>query len=275
MTRRRALLLPLCLVGCAAPPAGVLSVFSAPDAPAPGALRSGAVTLALGGLPSGDAQRISDELAAATRSAIRRANPLYVELAEPAPATPLSANLPALTAAANLLGSPWQAPGLSVELGPTCRPDAQRCIPVFRERLDDGVERRARGMAWAFSNAALLRAPGRVEQVRDALQQRAIQPDSNIALVFTSSSGSLDAASLGALQREATRALRYLPEGARERFWLEALAQPSVQWALPVQLNAEDLLVVPRLGALARVPEFVGEIRGTADAEWVLVPTQG
>ena len=265
----------VCLVGCAAPPAGVLSVFSAPEAPAPGALRSDSVSLALGGLPSGATQRISDALAAATRSAIRRANPLYVELGESAPGTALSANLPALTAAANLLGSPWQAPGLSVELGPSCQPGAQRCIPLFRERQDDGLERRARGMAWAFSNAALLRAPGRVVQVRDELQQRATQPDSTLALVFTRSSGSLDATEMGALQHEATRALRYLPEGAHERFWMEALAQPPAQWTLPLHLDADELLVVPRLGALARVPEFVGEIRSATDAEWVVIPTQG
>jgi hypothetical protein len=44
---------------------------------------------------------------------------------------------------------------------------------------------------------------------------------------------------------------------------------------LPIRLDADELLVVPRLGALARVTEFVAEVRSAGDAEWVVIPTQG
>jgi hypothetical protein len=80
---------------------------------------------------------------------------------------------------------------------------------------------------------------------------------------------------VGALQRESARALRYLGPDARERFWLEALAHPAAEWRLPIRLDADELLVVPRLGALARVTEFVAEVRSAGDAEWVVIPTQG
>jgi hypothetical protein len=272
---RRGLLLALGLFGCASPPEGVLSVLPAPENTLASALPRGAVALALGGLPADTERHLGDEIAAATRAAIQRANPLYVDLSGEPAAGPLAAHLPALTAAANLLGSPWQGPGLRVELGADCRPEARLCIPLFRERQDDGLERRARGMVWTLSNAALLRAPGRVEAVREALQQRAIQTDSTIALVFTKSSGSFDATGLSAIQREASRALRYVPAEANGHSWLEALAQPAPQWALPIQLEPDELLVIPRLGALARVNEFVLEVRQASSAEWVVVPTQG
>jgi hypothetical protein len=164
---------------------------------------------------------------------------------------------------------------VSVELGAACRPEARRCIPLFRERQDEGLERRARGMAWALSGAAVLRAPGRAAELRGVLLEAAAMPDSTIALVFSGSAGALDATQVAALQHASARSLRYVGPDSKERFWLEALADPAAEWRLPIRLDADELLVVPRLGALARVTEFVAEVRSAGDAEWVVVPTQG
>jgi hypothetical protein len=232
----------------------------------------GAIALAFGGLPPEELTRLGEGLEESADIALRRAAPELFDvtgLAEDASAPPSSAlrevlpDLPALTAAANLLGAPWTASGLSVTLGPTCAAHAQRCLPLFRAPADpeDALVRRGRALAWSFSNAAILRVPAssRAALLR-SLRAAQLQPARTIALVFDAAGGTLDEGRVGRLREQARAALVRVPADAPVRSWLDALAAAPSRWALPIALGADEVLVVPRLSALARMQDFRAEL---------------
>ncbi len=236
------------------------------------AVLPGAIALAFGGLPPEELTRLGDGLEESADIALRRAAPELFDvtgLAEDASAPPSNAvremlpDLPALTAAANVLGAPWTSPDLSVTLGPTCAARALRCLPLFRAPADpeDALVRRGRALAWSISNAALLRVPAtsRAALLR-SLRAAQSQPSRTIALVFDAAGGTLDEGRVERLREQARAALVRLPAGAPARSWLDALATAPSRWALPIALGADEVLVVPRLSALARMQEFRAEL---------------
>jgi hypothetical protein len=252
------------------------------------------VALALGGLPPGELPRLRQCLAESTDAAVRRAAPELFDLAgladdaapEPDPLRRALPDLPALTAAANVLGASWDAPGISVELGPICEAAASRCVPLFAPAVDhdggfapkpplradrgDALVRRGRALAWSLGNAALLRVPAssRTALLR-SLQEAQTRPSGTIALVFGASRGTLDAAELELLRRQASRALAHLAPDAPQRPWLDALGAARAEWELPIALDAGEVLVIPRLSALARLPVFASEVELAGTFEWV------
>jgi hypothetical protein len=243
------------------------------------ALAPGAVALALGGLPPGELPRLREYLAEATDGALRRAAPELFDLEgspESGPAVdPLHNVLPdltALTAAANALGSPWEAPGISVHLGAACEPAASRCTPLFARTAIEGeaLVRRGRALAWALGNAALIRVPAtRRDDVLRALHEAQLRPSGTLSMVFGTARGALDASELALLRREARRALERLRPDAPQRPWLEAIDGAHAEWELPIALDADEVLVVPRLGALARLQDFASEVESAGTLEWV------
>jgi hypothetical protein len=261
-----------------------LSILRREGSAAAGALPDGSIALALGGLPSAELPRLRARLAESVDSAVRRAAPTLYDLegtaddAGPPPADPLRGalpNVPALTAAANVLGAPWVGPGVSVELGPACNPAASRCVPLFGPAADppDAVVRRGRALAWALANGARLRVPASSRPaLLLALRQAAVRPSSTIALVFDASRGTLDATELDLARQQARQAVAFLPAHATGRPWIEALGAARADWALPIALDADELLVIPRLGALARLQDFRAEIEGAGTFDWVAGP---
>jgi hypothetical protein len=233
-----------------------------------------AVTLALGGLPPDELPRLQKHLADSTDGALQRAAPELFDLDAPPDAGPgldpmrdSLPDLPALTAAANVLGAPWEAPAISVHLGPACDAAATRCVPLLGpvSAGDDALQRRGRALAWALGHAALLRAPPETRsQLLSSLRAAQVRPAGTIAMVFDASRGSLDANELDALRREARRAIEPLRAEALQRPWLEALAAARPEWELPVALDADQVLVVPRLRVLARLADFVSEVAGAS-----------
>jgi hypothetical protein len=264
-------------VGCAEPPKPdlFLAVFqddairAAPASP----IAPEAVSLALAGMSPDDRVRLLGDLARVASEAVKRANPLFVELGEGREASGaglLSAEaLPALTAAANLGTTSWRAPQLTVELGPSCRAGATRCTRLRDPPRDESLERRARALAWALSHAAVLRAHGSPSELARALRLRRGQPGSTLALVFDAPQGTLDGEELQAVRSQATRALRYVPDGSPGRAWIEAIAQAPQRWSLPISVEPGDVWVVPRLGSLARLDDFVAEIKGCGTFECI------
>ena len=242
------------------------------------------VALALGGLPPGEVPRLREHLARATDEAARRAAPELFDLEEvvdadagPGPLRPSLPELPALTAAANLLGAPWEAPGVSVHLGPACEPAASRCVALFAaaDPADDLV-RRGRALAWAAGNAALLRVPAASRvHLAASLREAQRRPSSTIALVFDATRGTLDDAELERLRRDAARSLEELGPGSPRRAWLAALAAAPASWELPFALEPDALLVIPRLSALARLPDFAAEIEGAGAGTFAWVARPG
>jgi hypothetical protein len=233
----------------------------------------GSIALALGGLPPEALTRLRERLEESTEAALRRAAPMLFDLVglteEEDPATapePLGEaliELPALTAAANVLGAPWNASGLSVHLGPTCESPASRCVPLFAAGADHGdtLVRRGRALAWTLAYAALLRvAAGSRAALLRSLREAQTRSSTTIALVFGASQGALDEAELELLRCQARRALSHLAPDAPQRPWLDALAAARAGWALPIQLDADEVLVIPRLSVLARLNDFHSEV---------------
>jgi hypothetical protein len=243
----------------------------------PGGITPAAVSLALGSLPPGELTRLREHLQESTDSALRRAAPGLFDLddAAPDPLRPSLPDLPALTAAANLLGAPWNAPGISVQLGPACRVGATRCVSVFgaAPAPEDALVRRCRSLAWALGHAGLLRAapsarPGLLVSLRESQRRLA----GTVAMVFDAPRGRLDEAELDRLRQEARRELEQLASDAPPRPWLEGLRAARPDWELPIALDADEMLVVPRLSALARLQDFASEVERSGTFEWIVRP---
>lgn len=255
----------------------VLSVFERPSQKAVSAqpLNPAAISLSLAGGAPNAVDRTRALLGAVSVAVRQRANPFIIDLdgseayTLTSTRTQLLTQLPAATAAANLLASPWRDTGIWVELGVSCPPSANRCMRLYDWNGSDTVERRVRNVVWAWSHAALIRPKGPVAAFVAALRRRAVQPTTTIALVFARSSGQLNAASLAALRREARQAQAQTPPKSPERYWLRAVTHAPAKWSLPVPIAAGDVLVVPRLSALARPQDFVADITAAGDCDWV------
>jgi hypothetical protein len=105
-----------------------------------------------------------------------------------------------------------------------------------------------------------------------SLREAQLRPGGTIAIVFAESRATIDPNELELLRHEARRALDQVRPDAPQRPWLEALAAAQPSWELPVALDADELLVVPRLSALARLPDFVSEIEAAGSFEWTARP---
>jgi hypothetical protein len=231
--------------------------------------RSASMALALGGLPAEALTGLRERLEESTEAALRRAAPTLFDLGlaeEDGAKDPLRQTLPdvpAMTAAANVLGAPWIGSGLSVMVGASCEAGAFRCVRLFDPTLDrrDAVVRRGRALAWTLSNAAPLhvRASSRTHLLQ-SLRDAQARPSSTIALVFAASRGALDEAELELLREQSRRTLAHLPPDAPLRPWLDALGAAPATWELPIALDTDELLVIPRLSALARLQDFHAEI---------------
>lgn len=233
----------------------------------------GSIALALGGLPPEELTRLRELLEASTDAAVRRAATMLFDgvgaaaqdaaAAAPDPLRQALPDLPALTAAANMLGGFWSAPGLSVKLEPACDAAASRCVPLFAPAVDgeDALVRRGRALAWTLGNAALLRVPegSRAAMLR-SLRGAQARSSGTIALVFGAPRGTLDEAELDLLHEQARRALAHVAADAPQRAWLDALGVARASWELPIALGADELLVIPRLSALARLQDFHAEV---------------
>ncbi len=243
-----------------------------------GGLAPGAIALALGGLPSETLPHLREYLAESADEAMRRTAPELLDLDDVAASDPLHRalpNLPALTAAANLLGSPWSAPGISVHLGPICESPAARCVPLFAPSADagDALTRRGRALAWSLTNAALIRVPASSRLVViHALLEEQPRPTGTVAMVFDATRGSLDEAELDLLRRQAHRTLADIAADSPRRPWLAAIEATQANWQLPIVLAADELLVIPRLSALARLRDFTSEIERAGSFDWVARP---
>jgi hypothetical protein len=104
------------------------------------------------------------------------------------------------------------------------------------------------------------------------LQEARRKPRGTIAMVFGASQGTLDEAELVRLRDQARQSLDQLPAGVPLRPWLEALAAAPTSWKLPVDLQDDQVLVVPRLSALARLRDFAAEVERAGNVEWIAGP---
>ncbi|GMV15670.1 MAG: hypothetical protein HS104_25935 [Polyangiaceae bacterium] len=177
--------------------------------------------------------------------------------------------VPVMNAAQEVIQERWVAHDVAVRiLREAARPaDGERLLAAWPSSTpEDELARRARFAAWPITGGALVSglSPGQRERVRDALRARIPSTVSALALVIDSD---LQA------RRDAPAALRSLQQDCRERqthlrkvrdrdAWsLAALAEADDAPLLPwLPLGTGELLVVPRLGALARSAELRSEV---------------
>jgi hypothetical protein len=97
--------------------------------------------------------------------------------------------------------------------------------------------------------------------VLEELRRAQTRPSSTIALVFGASRGAIDEAELELLRDQARRALAHLPPDSPQRPWLDALSGARSTWELPIAFDAEEVLVIPRLSAMARLQDFHSDVK--------------
>jgi len=262
-----------------------LSILQGQGTTAPrDAVPPGSIALALGGLPPEAMSRLRERLDESMDVAVRRVAPTLYDLdrvadddaaPDPDPLRGALPDIPAVTAAANVLGAPWVAPGISVELVPTCPTAALRCVPLFAPATDpdDTLVRRGRALVWALGNAGLLRVPASSRAVLlRSLQDAQTRPAGTIALVYGAPRGTLDETELELLRQQARRVTGHLAPDTPRRSRIDALVATSADWALPIGLDPDEVLVIPRLSALARLRDFDSEIERAGTFEWVVRP---
>jgi hypothetical protein len=149
-------------------------------------------------------------------------------------------------------------------------------VPLFVSAVDDAdaLVRRGRALAWTLGNAALLQVPaGSRAAVLGSLREAQTRPSSTIALVFGASRGALDETELELLRDQARLALAHLAEDAPQRPWLDALGAAPARWELPIALDADQVLVIPRMSALARLQDFRSEVTPIPTPTPIPIPT--
>lgn len=196
---------------------------------------------------------------------------------------------PSFSAAAALATGAWASEDdqITVRATDTCvqRPPSTVCLPLVRAPGEvDSTERRARLFAWPIARALVLRVldPGQARALATSLRTNLDREHTSIALALESTElhGLRLSPELVAVARATDRLEELLadagPLSAEESELLTRLAgSTTVSDALPwLQLPEGEVLVAPRLGALATRELFVDEVTQRASEsrvgfEWV------
>lgn len=235
-----------------------------------------ALWLVLGTLPEGPRRALLDDVAAQVTAAEAKANPLLVNfLDEPPPESFFKTRPwlgPALNAARALTCERWRVPGggglVRAVAEPAAPPgEGSLAAPLGGASLaawtpgSRDIER-LRSAAWPASLGLLVRFATGDDARRGAaaLGERLASGESTIgALLLGPGAASAPEAVPFRLSARASRARGELIEIARHLVEGPP-AGPPCAWLAPL---AGEAYVVPRLGALARLAEFVDETRRT------------
>ena len=263
-----------------------LEVTTDHRAPLPAPASSGAALLVLNSMSDERRELLTHALHDLAVSVDRRKNPLFVPLDDSeerkAVENLIAQTAPAFTAANALLCGQWQSPEGDVWIRPVPRCAAQRtCIALQGGPSDSAEEKRARFLAWPLGYAIILRTTesSKPDEVADALRA----PGSlHIGLVLTSTElrALRPSPALLPLQREARRVVGALPgkrTPLRETLASLANVRPGKNRMTWLQLPPQTILIVPRLGALATIEQFVQDVRtrlggANAKVEWLASP---
>jgi hypothetical protein len=224
-----------------------------------------AALLAVSSLSDAALVRLAQALDDSVARAERAGNPLLVDLDDDTLDQVLEAHLPTLNAATHLAHARFRTDdGLAVAVGARCEdaPPGARCVGLWQRGGDD-LDRRIRFLAWPFTCAAVVQTePAHLAALSRALRDAVERPDGTIALVIEGEAR----AGAAQLRASAQRALAAAEKhGARPPALLAALTSPpSASMQEPssrlLHRGSEDVVVVPRLGALSRLSEFNREL---------------
>jgi hypothetical protein len=175
---------------------------------------------------------------------------------------------------------------VAVALAPACPPAEAPvvCVPSWNPDAEDPRGDRARFLAWPWAFVGVLSVPERRDEALTVLRDRLSAQDSTLALALAASDLEGEAADAWrvTLRAEAGRALRFAKDGGGAvTKVLERLAQPAtpsrvVPW---LRLSADEVLVVPKLGASGQDDRFAREVEGELvehglHPRWVHRPVQ-
>jgi hypothetical protein len=223
-----------------------------------------------------------------------RANPMVEDLGDGDPTAALALLvrrfLPALTACDAIASRRRAAPEGTFVVAVAARCDAATadggvaCVPLWKPAPPEAWVERARFLEWPLAAAIVLGFADAADARRAsaALRARSRDAASRIALALDDDdlAGSHDAG----VDEVRAVAARVLALAARDRsvdtriLELVAREPPPDARRIPwMRLDAEEVLVVPRLGALQAVAAFVREVEGETAAlrtavEWVHRP---
>jgi len=199
-----------------------------------------------------------------------RANPLDMDLDDAPPEAEIESAarylLPAFTAARSLTSGVWLSEdGFAARAVRRC-PDGASCVRLYGDDATTPEQRRARFLAWPLASAAILRARDGASAERAANGARAslVRTDTRIALIVSGRdlrAGSVDWAEL---RESAQRVLRSSRESAGPGTRaLAMLAEPPAHGDLApfLALADDEVLVVPRMGAIAEPGMLADEVR--------------
>jgi hypothetical protein len=197
----------------------------------------------------------------------------------------MAAHVPSFTAARTFERSAWTTSDLTVRLARSCaeaRPEGDEvCAPLWTDHAERGPVARARFLAWAASRAAVvdLATPAAAETSARALRVRVSAPSSPIALVLTGDDLALRPVAERADLEDAARRLgrAMAANHIEDNHRLDAFARsaPKGRAAPWLSLTPSQLVIVPRLSALARLGEVASEIEAAANGapvRWVHRP---
>jgi hypothetical protein len=269
---------------------GPFLLLSASDAGVPDDAPARGAALALGALPHRDLVALRDALGDLVERLEIQQNPLVADI-DPAPidqrlADLSSSLLPTLTAAISLASQDLASLDGSIHVRVTDRCPAgagQSCIGLSAGGARGNVTHdRARFLAWAITRAIRLRfaGGGAAESALVVLRAGLCSRAGRTALVLSREDalgrGGTVAAEIRALAGRARAKLQRADPDSATVDLLGTLATsppplPLVPW---IALAENEVLVVPRLGALAEYDGFVRDVRsalssGALKAEWI------
>jgi hypothetical protein len=238
-----------------------------------------AMSLAIASMSLDEEKRIIELVDDATARLEARLLPLGSDLGSGDPLEELRQSLgvygPRMTAARSFVSPSFRASDVTVRPAKSCAnasPDlGEECLCAWEEdHARDAQAERARFLAWPIAYAAVLQLQdaSSAEEFAKRLRRRSGDGRSNIALVLLPNDLALaplpKTSRLGDAARRLSRALaaNHLPaEPQLKTLVPAALSGPALPW---LELPPTDVLVVPRLSALASLHSFVDEIENAA-----------
>jgi hypothetical protein len=284
----------MAIVSCAASERGPFLAIGTPVASSAvvrDSERVATVGIALQSLSEGDLARLDGILARARERAYAHANPLYVELEDDRPddlareaRSLLESNAPILTAAQAIGRTRFElSDGFSVALVSDCRASAPTdCVPLWGAPSERLLERRMRFAAWPLAFAGVLATRGVANDPASALRPLIHRRDGTVALVLTLAPARDGSGARAAIRQRMRRILPRLEHDHVDTRWARAVATTEPSTNLDhVGIQADEILVVPRLGALARLRAFereisteLGRLRLADRVRWIRRPSE-
>ena len=186
------------------------------------------------------------------------------------------------TVANSLSKREWRDESVGVRRVAVC-PTGALCFDPFERVGSSDQERRARALVWVWSHAAILVLPDKAS-LRTAhllLQEQAQALPSMLAAVYSADAFAPVSPEIVESARALNSELRSLSSRITptpERAWLEAIAE-GAQASTPIALRPNELLLLPRVSALARAGDVQREVETCLNehamtATWGVAPVR-